>query len=66
MTTLSDLALPRYSYVSNKRHALISVTPDKFPKIIKRNAIKMTLISVILDKFPHTYTVVWDQTFRWY
>ena len=36
-----------YSWVSNKRNALISVTPYKFFKIIKRNAKKCTLISVM-------------------
>ena len=40
-----------YYRLSNRRYALISVTPDKIPKINKRYAIKNSLISVTQDIF---------------
>ena len=45
--------ISRFGYyrLSNRRYALISVTPDKIPKIDKRYAIKNSLISVTQDIF---------------
>ena len=40
-----------YSCLSNKRYAVISVTPDKFSKINKRYAVKYSLISVTENIF---------------
>ena len=44
-----------YSSLSNKRNAIISVTPDKFSKIIKRNETKNPIISVTQDMSKNLY-----------